>query len=67
MDEALSIAREKLEAQSEDLVEKIIETTHVKQTQLTTKDHCTKGVLPLIRQPAKHPASGCVDATEDMS
>ena len=67
MDEALSIAREKLEAQSEDLVERNIKATHVKQTQLTTKDYGTKSVLPLLRQPAKHPASGRVGATEDMS
>ena len=50
-----------------DLVEKNIKATHVKQTQLTTKDYGTKSVLPLLRQPAKHPASGRVGATEDMS
>ena len=66
VDEALSIAREKLEAQSEDLVERNIETTHVKQTELTTKDYGTKDVLPLLRQPIKHPTSGRVGATADM-
>ena len=35
---ALSFAREKLEAGSEGLVERNTETTHVKQTESTTKD-----------------------------
>ena len=39
MDETLSVAREKLKAGSEDLVERNTETTHVKQTESTTKDY----------------------------
>ena len=53
VDEALSVAREKLEAGSEGLVERNTERTHVKQTESTTKDCVIKGVLPLSRQPSK--------------
>ena len=66
VDETLSVAREKLEAGSEGLVEQNTETTHVKQTESTTKDYVVKGDLPLPRQPTKHLASGRVDATADM-
>ena len=64
VDEALS--RKKLEAESEGLVERNTETTHVKQTESTTKDYVFKGVLPLPMQPTKYPASGRVGATADM-
>ena len=67
MDEASSVAREKLEAGSEGLVERNTETTHVKQTESTTKDYVVKGVLPLLRQPTKNLASGRVSATADMN
>ena len=66
VDETLSVAREKLKAGSEDLVERNTETTHVKQTESTTKDYIVKGDLPLPRQPTKHLASGRVGATADM-
>ena len=66
VDEALSVTGEKLETQSEDLVERNIETTHVKQTEFTTKDYGTKGVLHLLRKSTKHPASCRVGATADM-
>ena len=66
VDETLSVAREKLEAGSEGLVEQNTETTHVKQTESTTKDYVVKGDLPLPRQPTKHLASGRVGATADM-
>ena len=56
VDEALSVAREKLEAGSEGLVERNTERVHVKQTVSTTKDYVIKCVLPLLRQPTKHPA-----------
>ena len=49
VDEALSVAREKLEAGSEGLVERNTERAHVKQTESTTKDYVIKGVLPLPR------------------
>ena len=39
VDETLSVAREKLKAGSEGLVERNTETTHVKQTESTTKDY----------------------------
>ena len=39
VDETLSVVREKLKAGSEDLVERNTETTHVKQTESTTKDY----------------------------
>ena len=39
VDETLSVAREKLKAGSEDLVERNTETTHVKQTESTPKDY----------------------------
>ena len=48
VDEALSVAREKLEAESEDLVEQNTETTHVKQTESTTNDYVIKGFLLLL-------------------
>ena len=67
VDEDWSVAREKLEAGSEGLVERNTETTHVKQTESTTKDYVIKGVLPLPRQPTKYLASGCVGATADMN
>ena len=66
MDEASSVAREKLEAGSEGLVERNTEATHVKQTESTTKYYVIKGILPLPRQPTKHLASGCVGATTDL-
>ena len=66
VDEALSFAREKLEAGTEGSVERNTETTHVKQTESTTKDYVNKNVLPLPRQPTKHLASGRVGATADM-
>ena len=66
MDETLSVAREKLEAGSEGLVERNTEKAHVKQTESTTKDYGIKGVLPLQRQPTKHPASSRVGATADL-
>ena len=44
MDETLSVAREKLEAGSEDFVERNTETAHVKQTESTTKDYVIKGL-----------------------
>ena len=65
-DEALSVSREMLEAESKRLVERITETTHVKQTELTAKDYVIKSALPLTRQPTKHSASDCVGATADM-
>ena len=66
MDETLSVAREKLEAGSEGLVERNTEKAHVKQTESTTKDYGIKGVLPLQRQPTKHLASSRVGATADL-
>ena len=66
VDEALSVAREKLEAESEGLVEQNAETSHIRQTELATKDYAIKSVLPLPGQLTKHPANGCVDATADM-
>ena len=39
VDEALSVAREKLEAKSEGLVERNTETPNVKQTESTSKDY----------------------------
>ena len=58
VDEALSVAREKLEAGSEGLVERNTVTTHVKGV--------VKGVLRLPRQPTNHTASGRVGVTADM-
>ena len=66
VDEALSVAREKLVAESEGLVERNIETPHVKQTESTTKDYVIKGVPPLPGQPTKHPGSGCVGTEADI-
>ena len=63
---AEALSRKKLEAESEGLVERNTETTHVKQTESTTKDYVFKGVLPLPMQPTKYPASGRVGATADM-
>ena len=48
------------------LVKRNTETAHVKQTESTTKDYVTKIVLPLPRQPTKHPASGRVGTSADM-
>lgn len=47
VDEALLVARGKLETESEGLVERNSETLHVKQTGSTTKDYLVKSVLPL--------------------
>ena len=66
VDEALLVARKKLEAGSEGLVEQNTERTHVKQTESTTKDYVIKGALPLPSKPTKHPASGRVGATADL-
>ena len=66
VDQALSVAREKLEAGIEGLVERNTEITHVKQTESTTEDYVIKGVLPLPRQPTKHPPSGRVGFAVDM-
>ena len=66
VDEALSLAREKLKAESEGLVERNTETTHVKQTESATKDYVIKGALPLPRQATKHLVNGCTGATTDM-
>ena len=55
-----------MEAESEGLVERNTETTHVKQTESATKDYAIKGALPLPKQRTKHLASGRVGATADM-
>ena len=47
VDEALLVARGKLETESEGLVERNTETLHVKQTGSTSKDYLVKSVLPL--------------------
>ena len=67
-DESLSVARENLETESKDLVERNTEIPHVKQTELTTKDNVVKSVLPLPgpRQPTKRLACGHVVATADI-
>ena len=67
-DESLSVARENLETESEDLVERNTEVPHVKQTESTTKDNVVKSVLPLPGpgQPTKHLACGHVVATADI-
>ena len=66
VDQAVPVAREKLETESEGLVERNNEMPHVKQTESTTKDYVIKGVLPLPGQPTKHPASGRVGAKADI-
>ena len=67
-DESLSVARENLETESKDLVERNTKIPHVKQTELTTKDNVVKSVLPLPgpRQPTKRLACGHVVATADI-
>ena len=66
MDEALPVPRKNSEAEIAELVERNTKTTHVKQTESTTKDYVIKGILPLPRQPTKHPASGRVGIKTDL-
>ena len=62
----MSIASKKLEAQSEDLVERNTKTMDAKRTKWTSKDYAIKSVFPFPRQPTKRLPSGRVGATSDL-
>ena len=66
MNEALPVPRKNSRVEIAELPERNTETTLVKQTESTTKDYVIKGILPLPRQPTKHPANGRVRVKTDM-